>query len=266
MRKIFSLLTVILIISIGLTACSGSDTKPASNGVSKKVIKVGTSGQYRPYSFMDNDGKLVGFEIDTVNEVARRAGFEVEWNTIGFSGLFGALDSKQIDTIANQITITDERKAKYSFANPYTYDGAQIFVKTGNNSLTKFEDFKGKKLGVDLGSNYESLVRDLDKNNEIQVITYKSAATGGLTDTELGRIDGYVMDKISTMVNIQDMGLKLQPAGAPIASIENAFPFLNDDNGKDLKEKFNKALDDMRKDGTLNEISNKWFKLNIIDK
>lgn len=265
MKRVLSLIAVILVFGVLAAACS-PNKKPAASQETKKVIRVGTSGQYRPYSFMDNSGKLVGFEIDTINEIAKRAGYDVEFKTIGFSGLFGALDGKQIDTIANQITMTDARKEKYLFTNPYTYDGAQIFVKAGNNSFTKFEDFKGKKLGVDLGSNYESLVRDLDKNNETQIITYKSATSGGLNDVELGRLDGYVLDRVSTLINIQELGLKLQPAGNPLASIENGFPFLNDDSNKEIRDKFNAALDDMRKDGTLKEISNKWFKLNITDK
>jgi ABC-type amino acid transport substrate-binding protein len=226
MKKFFTLILIVLVLILGLTACGQKQEVGKTEGNNKKVVRVGTSGGYRPFTFMDTDGKLVGFEIDAINEIGKRSGFDVEFKTMGFSGLFGALDSKQIDTISNQITMTDTRKEKYLFTNPYTYDGAQIFVKEGNNSITKFEDLKGKKLGVDLGTNYETLVKDKDKNNEIQITTYKGS--GGLNDVAIGRIDGYVIDRLSGLTNIQELGLKLQLAGEPIAAIENGFPLLND--------------------------------------
>lgn len=258
MRKRIALILTVLILLVGVVGCSKSET----NEPKDKVIKIGTSGGYHPYTFMNKEGKLDGFEIDVWNEISKRIGYKAEFATSEFSGLFGMLESKKIDTIANQITITPERKEKYLFASPYVYDGAQLVVKKGNDTIKSLEDLKGKKVGVSLGSNYEQLVKAFDKNNEIQVITYEDYL-GSLQDVSLGRIDAVLNDKLAGLTNVKNSGLDLQLGGEPVEELENAFPFVNNEENKELVSKINKALEDMRNDGTLEEISQKWFEVDI---
>jgi len=174
-KKITIIIGSILTIFVIFVSCSsngtGDKTLIDENNQSKQVIKVGSSGGYFPFTFMKDD-KLQGFEIDVWNEIGKRADYKVDFVTAGFSGLFGMLDTGKIDTIANQITITDQRKQKYLFASPYVYTGAQLVVKKGNDKITKLEDLKGKKVGVDLGSNYEQIMRKYDSKNEINITTY----------------------------------------------------------------------------------------------
>lgn len=218
-------------------------------------VKVGMSGRYFPFTFVKQD-KLQGFEVDLWDEIGRRNDYNVEYVTANFSGLFGLLQTGRIDTISNQITITEERKAAYLFSDPYVVDGAQITVQKGNDSVASLADLKGKTVAVNLGSNFEQLVKNYDKAGEINVKTYD---TGIEHDVALGRADAFVMDRLSALQLIKESGLPLQLAGEPFETIENAWPFVNDEKGQRLQQDVNKALAEMREDGTLSEISTKWF-------
>ncbi|KOE88807.1 amino acid ABC transporter substrate-binding protein [Vibrio alginolyticus] len=225
-------------------------------------IKVGMSGRYFPFTFVEKD-KLQGFEVDVWDEIGKRNDYQVEYVTSSFSGLFGLLETGRIDTISNQITITDARKAKYLFADPYVIDGAQITVRKGNDSIQGIEDLAGKTVAVNLGSNFEQLLRSYDKENKINIKTYD---TGIEHDVALGRSDAFVMDRLSALELIKKTGLPLQLAGKPFETIENAWPFVNNEKGQKLQSEVNKALASMRTDGTLSNISEKWFGADITNK
>ncbi|MFD1008531.1 amino acid ABC transporter substrate-binding protein [Oceanisphaera ostreae] len=226
------------------------------------TVKVGMSGRYYPFTFVKQD-KLQGFEVDVWNEIGERLDKEVEFVTTSFSGLFGMLETGRIDTIANQITITPERLEQYNFSTPYVYDGAQIVVRKGNDSIQGMEDLKGKKVAVNLGSNFEQLMRKQDTNNEINIITYE---TNLEQDVALGRTDAFVMDRVGSAQLIKEAGLPLQLAGKPFDTLENAFPFLKTPEQEALLAEVNQALADMRSDGTLTTISELWLGADISSK
>lgn len=221
----------------------------------QETVKVGMSGRYFPFTFSQRD-KLQGFEVDLWNEIAKRSNYKVEFVTSTFSGLFGMLEAGHIDTIANQITITKARLAKYAFTTPYVIDGVQIVVRKGRDDIQNVDDLKGKKVAVNLGSNFEQVLRKVDTNNEIEIITYDA---GFEQDVALGRTDAFVMDRVSSTQLIKKSGLPLQLAGQPFEKIENAMPFLNKPSQIVIRDQVNKALAEMKADGTLADISNKWF-------
>ncbi|WP_428771894.1 amino acid ABC transporter substrate-binding protein [Vibrio sp.] len=222
-------------------------------------VKVGMSGRYFPFTFVKQD-KLQGFEVDLWDEIGKRNDYNVEYVTANFSGLFGLLETGRIDTISNQITITEARQAKYLFADPYVIDGAQITVRKGNDSINSIEDLYGKTVAVNLGSNFEQLLRSYDKDGKINIKTYD---TGIEHDVALGRADAFIMDRLSTLELIKKTGLPLQLAGEPFETIQNAWPFVDNEKGRQLQAEVNKTLAEMRADGTLTRISEKWFDADI---
>ncbi|WP_087023668.1 amino acid ABC transporter substrate-binding protein [Thaumasiovibrio subtropicus] len=222
-------------------------------------VKVGMSGRYFPFTFVKQD-VLQGFEVDLWDEIGRRNDYNVEYVTANFSGLFGLLETGRIDTISNQITMTEARQAKYLFADPYVVDGAQVTVRKGNKEINGVEDLNGKTVAVNLGSNFEQLLRQLPNAEAINIKTYD---TGIEHDVALGRADAFIMDRLSTLQLIKESGLPLQLAGEPFETIQNAWPFVDNDNGKKLQAEVNKALAEMRADGTLAKISEKWFGADI---
>ena len=110
-------ISMVLAVALVMGACSSNPSEEVGND----VIKIGTSGGYHPFTFMNEEDKLDGFEIDVWNEIGKRIGYDVEYETASFSGLFGMLDTGKINTISNQITITEQRKEKYLFPEPYVY-------------------------------------------------------------------------------------------------------------------------------------------------
>ncbi|PCE68414.1 MULTISPECIES: amino acid ABC transporter substrate-binding protein [Salinivibrio] len=221
----------------------------------KETVKVGMSGRYFPFTFVKQD-QLQGFEVDLWDEIGRRNDYQVEYVTANFSGLFGLLQTGRIDTISNQITITDERQATYLFTDPYVVDGAQITVRKGNDTIQSVADLKGKTVAVNLGSNFEQLLREHSAAEDIDIKTYE---TGIEHDVALGRADAFVMDRLSAMQLIKESGLPLQLAGQPFETIANAWPFVDSERGQRLRDEVNTALSAMREDGTLAQISVKWF-------
>jgi putative amino-acid transport system substrate-binding protein len=175
---------------------------------------------------------------------------------MSFSGLIGALEAGRIDTVANQITITPEREAAFVFSQPYVYDGAQVVVREGNEEIKGVEDLRGKSVAVNLGSNFEQLLRELPFADEIDIRTYESNIE---QDTALGRVDAFVMDRVSTAQVIAESPLPLQLAGAPFSEIQNALPFRDDDAGRALRDRVDAAITTLKENGTLAEISQKWL-------
>lgn len=224
-----------------------------------QAFKVGMSGSYFPFTYVEKD-ELKGYEVDVMRAVADQMDTNVEFVTASFSGLFGMLESGRIDTIANQITITDEREKKYLFTQPYVYDGAQVVVKRGNEDITGVEDLVGKKVAVNLGSNYEQLLRELPYADEIDIRTYDSNIE---QDTALGRVDAFVMDRISASQVIKEKPLPLALAGAPFSELRNALPFRDTEADQALRDEVDAALSALRDSGRLSEISQQWFGTDI---
>lgn len=231
----------------------------AAGAASAETIRVGMSGRYFPFTFTEGD-QLQGFEVDVMNAVGEKTGDTIEFQTMAFSGLIGALESGRIDTIANQITITPEREAAFAFSQPYVYDGAQVVTRQGNDEITGIDSLQGKTVAVELGTNYEQLVKERPDAAGIDIRTYEGNVA---QETALGRVDAFVMDRVSSAQLINESGLPLQLAGPPFSEIRNALPFRNDEAGRALRDRVDAALTELREDGTLAEISNKWFGTDI---
>jgi len=262
MKKIT--LAFLTLVSLLFVACDSKSTNTTeTKAPEEKIIKVGTSGGYYPFTFVEKD-VLQGFEIDVWNAIAAKMGAKVEFKTAKFSVLFGMLETSKIDTISNQITMTDKRIAKYTFATPYVFDGAQIIVHKDTTGISSLEDLKGKKLGVGLGTNYSQIVKEFDKNNEIEIVTYEG--NGFQQDVKLKRIDAYIEDRTSAVESIKKGNLPLKLVGEPIKVLVNSFPFLKNEKNDALVKDVNTAIEALRADGTLKNISMKWFNTDITKK
>lgn len=253
-RSTPSLRRAVLVLAFSLSTTLGV-ALPAN----ADTLRVGMSGGYYPFTYVDHD-ELKGFEVDLMKAIAGITGDDVKFVTASFSGLAGMLDSNRIDTIANQITMTPARQKKYLFSKPYVYDGAQVVVRKGNDTIHGVEDLKGKTVAVNLGSNYEQLLQELPYADEIDIKTYDSNIE---QDVALGRADAFVMDRVSATQVIKDKPLPLQLAGQPFSRIQNAYPFRDDEAGKALRARIDDALTQLRDSGKLSDISEKWFGTDI---
>ena len=257
MRNI--ILVFITFVSLVFLGCTDNEQKEDN----RKVIKVGTSGGYYPFTFFEKD-KLQGFEIDVWNAIGKNLDSRIEFKTAKFSGLFGMLETGKIDTISNQITMTAKRVARYDFTIPYVYDGAQIIVHEDTDNINSLNDLKGKKIGVGLGTNYAEIIKEFDINNEIEVVSYEG--NGFQQDVKLERIAAYIEDRTSAVEAIKKGNLPLKLVGQPIRVLANSFPFIKNEKNAQLLNEINGALKKLREDGTLTKISMKWFNTVITSK
>ena len=189
------------VMAVALVAGMSVKTFAAENLLNKVkergTLLVGLEGTYPPFSFQGDDGKLTGFEVEFAEELAKHLGVKASLKPTKWDGMLASLDSKRIDVVINQVTISDERKKKYDFSTPYTVSGIQALVKKGNEGGIKTAaDLKGKKVGVGLGTNYEEWLRQNVQGVDIR--TYDDDPTK-YQDLRVGRIDAILVDRLAAL-------------------------------------------------------------------
>jgi len=257
------LLTVaaIVIAASALTACSaspaqtGSDSGPDYGLVKDGTLTVATEGTYRPFSFHADGGTgdLTGFDVDIITAVAEKLDLKVDFQETQWDAIFAGLDAGRFDVIANQVTINDERSAKYLFSEPYTVSPGVIVVDEKDDSISSFADLKGKTTAQSLTSNWNDLA--VQSGAKVEGVEGWAQAVALLRQ---GRVDATVNDKLTFLDYEKTDG----PTGLKIAAEtedagKQAFAFAK--GKKALVTAIDGALDELRADGTLAKISDKYF-------
>lgn len=222
------------------------------------TLKVGLMGTYAPYNFLNDKKEMDGFDADIAKEIAKRLGVKVDFVAQEFSGMIAGLQAKKFDAVISQMTITDERKKQLDFTEPYITNEVKIIVKQDNNSITKLEDFKGKNIGVGLGTNDETYLRNevLPKVGKFEIKTYNDVITS-LQDLNSGRIDATINNIYALKPIVDKNGFKIKAVGEAIKA-DKAGIAVRKDN-PEFRDALDKALKDMKTDGTYNTIFKKWF-------
>lgn len=229
----------------------------------KPVLTVGTEGVYAPFTFTDEQGRLTGYDVEVVRELAARAGLEVKFLPTPWEGIFLGLESRKFDLVANQIARTPEREKKYLFTRDYLVSGAQIIVRADRGgSFAGLESLAGLKVGTGVGSNYTKLLEEFNKahaGKPIDVRYYDGNVTTVLQDIVAGRLDATVNDRLTVGYSATKLGLGVKPVGAPIALVPTHLVVRRDAQGEALVKKLDQALATLKEDGTLVRLSVKWF-------
>ncbi|WP_108721547.1 amino acid ABC transporter substrate-binding protein [Vitreoscilla massiliensis] len=235
------------------TAAAPAGGSLADRIANKGTIVVGTEGTYAPFTFRNDKGELTGYDVDVMNEVAKRLGVKVEYKETQWDAIFAGLNSNRFDLIANQVGVNDERKAKYEFSQPYTYSRPVVVTRADDTSITKFEDIKGKKTAQSLTSNYGKMAEKYGAD-----ITGVEGLAQAIELLKQKRIDLTLNDELAILDFLKtkgDAGLKIALRGDDVETM--AFVF-NKGNEKAIAD-VNKALEAMHQDGTLAKISNQYF-------
>jgi len=265
MKKLLHIGLVLLVLSTFLVGCAKPTEELAAPEVEEPteepvaetpdVLRVGLNSENVPWEFM-RDGELVGFEVDMLNELAKRMNVELEFTTVPFSGIFTGLQSEQWDLASSSIWITEERLQEMDFADPY-YDSDMALLTPGDTDIESFEDMAGGTFGADTGSMNDQWLKDnQDVYGPYEIKNYDSP-TDAFLDAQAGRLDGVVADSPTALYYVQenpDAGLivpLLMNAGFP-----QAWAFRK---GDPLRDAVNDIQNEMKKDGTLAEIYEKWF-------
>ncbi|GAB7528162.1 cystine ABC transporter substrate-binding protein [Pseudomonas sp. 3A(2025)] len=219
------------------------------------TLSVGLEGTYPPFSFVDADGKLSGFEVELSEALAKELGVKAKIQPTKWDGILAALESKRLDVVVNQVTISEERKKKYDFSTPYTVSGIQALTKKADaDKIKSAQDLGGKKVGLGLGTNYEQWLKENVPSAIIK--TYDDDPTK-YQDLRVGRIDAILVDRLAALELVSKTKDTLAVAGEPFSRQESGIALRKGE--PELLEAIDKALAKLRADGTLARLSQKYF-------
>lgn len=272
-RTFISLMSVMAAAGVlTLSGCSSSSSgassvtsssAAASTGAADQLTNIQSSGKlvialegaWQPWSFHDESDTLVGYDVEVSAAIAEKLGVEPEYVESDWDSLFAGLDAGRYDLVCNGVEVTDERAKTYDFTTPYGYIHTALAVRKDNEDITSFEDLKGKTTANSLASTYMELaesygatVQGIDTLEEtIQLLT-------------AGRIDATLNADVSfyDYLNVHpDADFKLVAQTADASHV--AIPVRKGDDSASLLEAINAAIDELRADGILKELSEKYF-------
>ncbi len=271
-KGLFFTVALMLVLSLALVGCTedpaqengndvnGDDPSNAAEDVDDSldrvleagVITVVGSGDYPPFNFYDDNDNVVGFDVDTGKEIAKRLGVELKYETSAWDGLPDGLRAGRYDAILGSMAITEERLKIVSFTTPYYYSGAQLIVRK-DSGITDADQMEGKEIGVVTGETFMEDAQGLGAD----VVPYEGV-NQILMELLNGRVDGMITDRLVALNGMNQIkgGDELTLAGDLLRLEEMALAVRQKDNK--LREKLSEILQEMHDDGTLAKISEKW--------
>ena len=260
MKKVIGLVLLFVMVGVIFTGCSSTNTNTKTPA--KKIV-IGLDDSFPPMGFRDDKNNIVGFDIDMAKEAAKRLGVEVEFKGIDWSSKEAELNGKRIDALWNGMNITEERKKNVLFSDPYMESKQLIFVLAG--SPIKAEgDLAGKVVGVQQASIGEEVVMK-DEKLKASLKDFKKYPDfiAAFMDLKAGRVDAVVTDEILGRYYMSKEAGKYVAIEKPLGEVGTyGVGFRKED--KELRDKVQKALDEMKKDGTSAKISKQWFGADIV--
>jgi len=218
------------------------------------VLRVGTEGTYSPFSYHDPaTGQLTGYDVDVAKAVGEKLGVPVEFVETPWDSIFAALEADRFDVVANEVTITPERQAKYDLSEPYSVGEGVIVTRANDGTIKSLADLKGKTTAQSSTSNWAQVARDAGANVEA-VEGFAQA----ITLLNQGRIDATVNDSIAVYAYLAETGDKSVKIAANTGEKSDQGFAARKDSG--YLPELNGALDELRADGTLARISQKYLK------
>ena len=234
-----SLLMGALVLSLSVSA------------MAKDKIFVGTNAEFPPFEYLEK-GEVTGFDIELVNEIGKVMDADVKVLDMSFDGLLPALQMKKVDLVIAGMTATEERQKTVSFTQPYYTASQVIIVKEGDDSIKSFDDLKGKKVAVMLGFTGDTIVSEIEGVN----IERFNAAYAGVMALQANKVDAVVLDSEPAKNYVeQNKGLTLAKADAE----QEEYAIALRKNDKELLEKVEKALNEIKANGTYDALIKKYF-------
>lgn len=234
--------------SLALTVAAGT--------VSAETLRVVTDPSFVPFEMMDQEtGEMIGFDMEIIAEVAERAGFDYDLNTMDFNGIIPALQTGNVDIAIAGITITEERQQIVDFSDPYYDSGLRVLVRVDNDEVEELADLEGKKIGTKIGStSYDYLMKSLDENDGVTPYPGSSDMYMALMSRSVDAVF-YDAPNVGYFASTKGEG-KVKTVGKLYEGQQYGIALKK---GSEWVEGVNEALAAMKEDGTYKEIYEKWF-------
>ena len=261
MRKIM----LLMIFALSVLMCSvqkdEKEEKANANGIPKKIV-IGLDDSFVPMGFKNEKGEIVGFDIDLARAVAQKLGAEVEFKPINWDSKILDLNGGNIDLIWNGLTITEERKKETEMSKPY-FTSHQLIVVKKDSSINAKAGLTGKNVGSQTESSGEEAVKKSGEDKKFKEFKTYAQYDQAFMDLDAGRVDAIVADEV-----LAKYTKKVKETQAK----KELYKILKEDFGQEeyavaakkgntkLIDAINKAIEELKKDGTYQQIYSKWFK------
>ena len=220
-------------------------------------IRIGTEGTYPPYTYHDAKGTLTGFDVEIAEAVAKKLGVKLRFVETAWDSMIAGIDANRFDIIVNQVAATSERKEKYDFSEPYLYVTGAVIVKKGNKEIRSLRDLRAKRAAQTVTSDWA----DQARRAGAEIVSVQDFSQS-VQLVASGRADATINSEVSTLDFLS------QKPDAPIEIVERtrsgngiAIPFRKGNPG--FKAAIDKALEELRADGTLSRISLKYLRTDV---
>lgn len=259
------LLAAVALMAAGLTGCGGNDTGSGAakdtsleDVAAKGKLVMGLDDSFPPMGYRDENNEIVGFDVDVAREVAKRMGVSLELQPINWLSNVQELNTKNVDCLWNGMSINPSRQEQMALSDPYMNNN-QVLVVLGDSSYQTLGDLKGKKLAIQSGSTAQDA---LDEATEFKASLAEVAPfennLQAMMDLDQKGVDAVLMDEVVARSEyLNKDGKNYRIIEEKLAEEQYAIGFRKDDIA--LRDCVNTTLKDMAKDGTLAQISTKWF-------
>ncbi|MGO1463309.1 MAG: transporter substrate-binding domain-containing protein [Marinobacter sp.] len=228
----------------------------AASSVSAETLRVVTDPSFVPFEMMDQEsGEMIGFDMEIISEVADRAGFDYNLNTMDFNGIIPALQTGNVDIAIAGITITEKRGKIVDFSDPYYDSGLRILVRSNNDDVTELSDLEGLKIGSKIGStSYDFLKKNLDDNDGVTPYPGSSDMYMALMSRSVDAVF-YDAPNVGYFARTKGEG-KVKTVGKLYEGQQYGIALKK---GSEWVDEVNDAIASMKEDGTYKDIYEKWF-------
>lgn len=255
MKRIFAVLLAALMLSSLLAVTVSADGDLLAQIREQGTIIIGLEGDWAPWSFVDENDELTGFDVEVARAIAAKLGVEVQFIPGEWDGLFAGMDAGRYDIVINGVEVTPERTEKYDFTEPYAYIRTALIVRGDNETIKTFDDLKGKKTANSIASTYMNLAEDygatcygVDTLDETLTMVLQ-----GRVDATLNAIVSYT----DYMAQHPDANLKVAATTEDASNV--AIPMRKGEETASLMEAINVAIAQLHEEGVIAELSLKYF-------
>ena len=252
-------------ITIAVALISAAVFSYPSRAAEDKILYVGTQNDYPPFTFLDSNDQLDGFDIAFVKELDKRLdGYTIEILPLGWDNSFVALETGRIQMVVDQVAVNPVREETYLFTKPYFTAQSSIIVKKGRTDIQNLDDLRGKTVQAFPGNSYAMIVEDYnaahspDEQIIIRYIAGSVPTAENLLGVATGKVDAVIDDPVMSHAVIKEQGLDLDVIPSPVQSDPIAVALAKNDAGAELKALLDPVIDGLLADGTLKALSEKW--------